>query len=412
MSMLVLEEDSWIKLFPDEGRPALPKGLVKPRNGEKTTRQAELRNGKKAVSVCAIVAPVASTPKEEPTGEDLAAIELDDMGEDPDGFEELSEEDGEELEVAKVSASTQDPLQYYLHELRNYPLLTPPEEFALALKKEAGCAASKKQLVERNLRLVIMIAKRYLYRGLPLEDLIQEGNAGLMRAAEKFSTSFDCKFATYATWWIHQAIKIALKNKTRPIRLPAHVEELLSWRMKATASLIEKLGRKPDTEEMIEEITQLIFKNSSIYAEARKTAFFTDIAIKRLRASVRRMERAYAQTKMYSLDTEVGEDGTTMIDFVASSKPNPEDILGTEEINRKLVEPALAILTEQQRHIMRQRFGFDGEEKTLEELGEVYGVTRERIRQIELIAMRRLCLYFQREKRIGMEAMEAMQGAR
>jgi len=194
--------------------------------------------------------------------------------------------------------------------------------------------------------------------------------------------------------------------------LPAHVEELLSWRMKATASLIEKLGRKPDTEEMIEEITQLIFKNSSIYAEARKTAFFTDIAIKRLRASVRRMERAYAQTKMYSLDTEVGEDGTTMIDFVASSKPNPEDILGTEEINRKLVEPALAILTEQQRHIMRQRFGFDGEEKTLEELGEVYGVTRERIRQIELIAMRRLCLYFQREKRIGMEAMEAMQGAR
>ena len=403
MSMLVLEEDSWVKLLPDEGRSVMPK------NGEKRTGKPISNSLKKTVSVCA---PVASTPEEEPTGEDLAAIELDDVGDDPDGFEELSEADDEVLEIAKTSALTQDPLQYYLHELKNYPLLTAPEELELALKKEAGCIASKKQLVECNLRLVIMVAKRYLYRGLPLEDLIQEGNAGLIRAVEKFDTSLGCKLSTYATWWIHQAIRHALRNKTKSIRLPAHIEELLPWRMKATASLMDKMGRKPDTEELIEEITQLVFKSSSVYEEARKTAFFTDIAMKKLRASVRRMEEAYAQTRMSSLDTEVGEDGTTMIDFVDSGRPTPEDILGTSEVNRKLMEPALAILTEQQRHIMRQRFGFDGEEKTLEDLGEIYGVTRERIRQIELIAFRRLRLYFQREKQAGMEALVAIQGAR
>lgn len=406
MSVLVMEDEGWVKLLPDEGRP------VKPRNGGKTARQVEPRNGKKTGSACAVVVPAVSMPEGGLTEEDLIVMDLDDVGEDPDGFEELSGEDDEVPEVANVSALTQDPLQYYLHELRNYPLLSEKEELELALKKESGCSASKKRLVECNLRLVVMLAKRYLHRDLSLEDLIQEGNTGLMRAAEKFNTSFGCKFSTYAGWWINQAIRYALKNKSKSIRLPAHVEELLPWRMKAVTSLRDKLGRNPDTEELIEEITQLVFKSSSVYAEARKTAFSTDIAMKKLRVAVRRMEKAYAQTKMTSLDIEVGEDGTTIIDFVDSDKPTPEDILGMSEINRKLIEPALAILTERQRWVMRQRFGLDGEEKTLDELGEIDGVTRERIRQIETIAFRRLRSYFKREKKLGIEARESMQGAR
>lgn len=311
------------------------------------------------------------------------------------------------------SAPVGDALQRYLYELRKYPLLSAEEEYDLAVKKDAGDEASRKLLIQSNLRLVVNLAKRYPNRGFTMEDLVQEGNMGLMRAAKKFDISFGCKFSTYATWWINQAIKIALKNKARTIRMPAHVEELLPWRAKAFHVLTNRLGRIPDAEELIEETTQLVFANSAVYAKARKSAFHAEKAMENLRARVRRMEEAYADTKIASLDMPVGEDGgDAMVDFIDSGRPSPEDIFGTSEVNRKLVEPALAVLTQRQRWVMRQRCGLDGEAKTLEEIGEMLGVTRERIRQIETIAVRRLRLYFQRKKQAGAEAREVIKGAR
>ena len=352
---------------------------------------------------------------EEPRGEELAEIE-EDLEADPDGFEEIEEVfslSDEESMKSNPSAPVGDALQRYLYELRKYPLLSAEEEYNLAVKKDAGDLASRKLLTQSNLRLVVNTARQYLNRGFAMEDLIQEGNTGLLRAVEKFSAEKGCRFSTYATWWIHQAIKIALKNKAKTIRMPAHVEELVPWRAKAFHILTNGLERIPDTEELIEETAQLFFAKSAEYAEARKSVFHGEIALKAIRTRVRRMEEAYRGTKMVSLDTPVGEgDADAMVDFIDSGKQTPEDILCDSEINRKLIEPALAILSERQRWVMRQRFGLDGEEKTLEELGAMVGLTRERIRQIELIAFRRLGLYFQREKQAGAEAREVIKGAR
>lgn len=360
------------------------------------------------------VALVIARDEEEPPDEELKAIE-EDLDEEPDGFEEIGEvfSLGDEESMKSVrSAPVGDTLQRYLYELGKYPLLSAEEEYNLAVKKETGDEASKRLLIQSNLRLVVSVARRYLNRGLTIEDLIQEGNMGLMRAVDKFSVERGCKLATYANWWIRQMILRAAKIKTRIIRLPVHVEDLLSWRIKALSKLIGRSGHAPSAEELIEETVQSFFTNSSVYDNVRKSDFYTEIALKSLRIQVRRMEVAYADTKMLSLDTPVGEgDADTMIDFVNSGKPSPEDILGDFEINRKLIEPALAILSDKQRWVMRGRFGFDGEEQTLEELGAVAGVTRERIRQIENVALHRLRQYFQRRKQAAKEAREVIRGA-
>lgn len=352
--------------------------------------------------------------EEEPPEEELAAIE-EDPDADPDGFEEIGEvfSLGDEESMKSVrSAPVGDTLQRYLYELGKYPLLLREEEYDLVMKKDAGDEPSKRLLIQSNLRLVVSIARRYQNRGLILDDLIQEGNTGLLRAVEKFDLEKGCRFSTYATWWIHQAIKLAIKNKARTIRMPVHIEELLPWREKAFSNLINRLEHAPSTEELIEETTQMFFANSMVYAEVRKSTFYAEKALKILRIRVRRMEEAYADTKMLSLDIPVGEDDADlMIDFIDSGKSSPEDILGNSEIKRKLIEPALAILSEKQRLVTRYRFGIDGEEKTLEEIGEIVGLTRERIRQIELISLRRLRGYFQREKQAGAEAREVIKGA-
>lgn len=340
-------------------------------------------------------------------------VELDDdLGE----YEELNEAESEGEEDVLPADPERDLLQYYMNEVGKYELLTPEEELSLAMKKEAGCVESGKQLVRCNLRLVIGYAKWYMYRGLPLEDLVQEGNVGLMRAVKKFDTSYGYRLSTYAGWWIKQMIKSALKNKARSIRLPVHIEELLPWRAKAFVSLLAKLGRPPETDELMEGVVQSVFLNSQVWIKARQTKMGTEKALKIIRSRVRYMEEALTQTRVASLNQEVGspagDSDTELLDFIDSGVSTPEDIFGTSEISKKVMEPALAILTERQRQIVRRRFGFDGPEETLEEIGDSLGITRERIRQIEKIAFRRLRLYFQREKRARAEALVSLRGAR
>lgn len=345
---------------------------------------------KKKISVCISGGRSSPIYKEEPQEDDE---KIDIVDDDPVELEEL----GDGAREDEYASKTKDLLRHYLDDIGRWKVLSAEEERELAVRKEAGDKQAKDLLIKHNLRLVVSIAKRFIGGGLPLEDLIQEGNIGLMKGVEKFRVDEGYKLSTYATWWIRQKIQRLLLEKARMIRLPVHANELLSRRKKAIRKLTDESGNPPKLEDLAAELRRS-------YVEYREKSFelFCDW--------LRRVEKIVED--MFSLDYPVGDDGdATMIDFVDSSTPSPEDIVADVEIRKKLIEPALARMTNRERQIIRRRFGFDGEEETLEQIGDSYGVSRERIRQIEEEMLKSMRFYFCSQKQRKAEALEVLRGA-
>lgn len=261
--------------------------------------------------------------------------------------------------------NTEDPVRMYLKEIGNFPLLTIEEEIEVAKKMEAGDEMAKKQLTEANLRLVVSIAKRYVGRGMQLLDLIQEGNLGLIKAVDKFDYTKGYKFSTYATWWIRQAITRALADQSRTIRIPVHMVETINRTIRVQRQLILDLGREPSADEIAKEMGVSVEKVEEILKISREPV---------------------------SLDTPVGDEEDSHIgDFVADETIGTTDDAATITILREEINAAMSALTEREQEIIRLRFGLDdGRARTLEEVGQHFNVTRERIRQIEAKALRKL----------------------
>ena len=253
----------------------------------------------------------------------------------------------------------------YLREIGQTPLLTPQEEIELARRIKRGDKKAREQMIKANLRLVVKIARDYEGYGLPLLDLINEGNIGLMKGVERFDPKKGAKLSTYAAWWIKQAIKRALANQSKTIRLPVHVVDKLFHLRRAAAKLEEVLGREATDDELAEELD---------YPVAR---------VKMLRR---------AAIRPTSLEAPIGDDETNRVADVVKdeSAETPYEQL-EEKTNSALVHEMVGTLDSREQAILRQRFGLDGgERKTLEQIGEQFGVTRERIRQIEEIALKKL----------------------
>ena len=269
-------------------------------------------------------------------------------------------------EEQQMTAEMTGPLQIYLNEIGQIPLLSEEEEKILGEKSAAGDAEARQRLAESNLRLVVSLAKHYTGRGVAIMDLIQEGNMGLMHAAEKYDHTKENRFSTYAAWWIKEAMQRAIDQQSREIRVPVHVAENMKRVQKAARDLQQSLGRDATTAEI-----------------AQKLGDKTEEEVKDI--------ISYLQNPV-SLESPVGEDGESSLgDMVEDhSGQTPEeamDILARQEEVRELLDT----LTERERQVVRMRYGL-GEEKpqTLEEIGSALGVTRERVRQIEARAMEKL----------------------
>ena len=261
--------------------------------------------------------------------------------------------------------STEDPVRMYLKEIGNVPLLTTEQEVELAKKVENGDEEAKKALTESNLRLVVSIAKKYVGRGMPFLDLIQEGNMGLMKAVDKFDYTKGYKFSTYATWWIRQAITRGIADTGRTIRVPVHMVETINKTLRMTRALLQELGREPSAEEVAERLNVPVARVREVLKISRDPV---------------------------SLDTPIGEeDDSHLGDFIEDdSALSPADSAAFSMLKEEL-GAALESLTERERQVVRLRFGLeDGRARTLEEVGKEFNVTRERIRQIEAKALRKL----------------------
>jgi RNA polymerase primary sigma factor len=260
--------------------------------------------------------------------------------------------------------TTTDALQLFLREAGRHALLTAAQEVELAKKIERGDLDAKQRMIQSNLRLVVSIAKNYRNQGLPFLDLIQEGTLGLIRAVEKFDWRRGYKFSTYATWWIRQAVARALADKARTIRMPVHIVERMQKMNRAERTLWMELGREPTLEEIADEASLPIEQAREVKAAARASA---------------------------SLDQPVGEqDDAVFGDFVAGDEPLPEESVEISLRSQALMT-ALHALPDRERQVLVLRYGLvDEEPKTLEEIGKRLGLTRERVRQIELESLRRL----------------------
>ena len=289
----------------------------------------------------------------------------DDLGMDMDEVPDNDEEElVDPLELA-AEYNLDDPVRMYLKEIGQVKLLTAEEEIELAKRVSEGDKKAKDRLTEANLRLVVSIAKKYSGRGLHILDLIQEGNTGLIRAVDKFDYTKGNKFSTYATWWIRQAITRAIADQARTIRVPVHMVEVINKATRCNRKLVQELGREPTLEEIAAELNLPIEK----IIEANRTAADT-----------------------LSLDMPVGdEEDTTIGSFVEDDNtPGPVDATSNTMLSEALTE-ILGTLTEREADVLRMRFGmYDGRTHTLEEVGQIFGVTRERIRQIENKAIRKL----------------------
>lgn len=299
-------------------------------------------------------------------------LDLDDalppVGDDLTGEINLGEVEEEEL-VDPVDLAAEynldDPVRMYLKEIGQVKLLSADEEVELAKRVASGDKVAKDKLTEANLRLVVSIAKKYSGRGLHILDLIQEGNTGLIRAVDKFDWTKGNKFSTYATWWIRQAITRAIADQARTIRVPVHMVEVINKATRCNRKLVQELGREPTMEEIAKELNLPVEK----IIEANRTAADT-----------------------LSLDTPVGdEEDTTIGSFVEDDNtPGPADATSNALLAEALSE-ILGTLTDREADVLRMRFGmYDGRTHTLEEVGQIFGVTRERIRQIENKAIRKL----------------------
>jgi len=290
-----------------------------------------------------------------PEGPDLAALE-----------EETREEDVEEAEIAiPEGVDIDDPVRMYLKEIGRIPLLTPEEEVSLARRMEAGDDEAKRRLIEANLRLVVSIAKRYVGRGMLFLDLIQEGNLGLIKAVEKFDYKKGYKFSTYATWWIRQAITRAIADQARTIRIPVHMVETINKLIRISRQLLQELGREPLPEEIAREM---------------------DISEEKVR------EIQKIAQEPVSLETPIGEEEDSHLgDFIEDQDAQAPAEEASFTLLREQLDDVLKTLTEREQRVLRLRFGLDdGRARTLEEVGQEFGVTRERIRQIEAKTLRKL----------------------
>lgn len=258
-----------------------------------------------------------------------------------------------------------DPVRMYLKEIGRVPLLSANEEIELAQRIENGDEEAKRRLAEANLRLVVSIAKRYVGRGMLFLDLIQEGNMGLIKAVEKFDYSKGFKFSTYATWWIRQAITRAIADQARTIRIPVHMVETINKLIRVSRQLLQELGREPAPEEIAAEMELSVEKVREIMKIAQEPV---------------------------SLETPIGEeDDSHLGDFIEDQEAMAPADAAAYELLKEQLEDVLDTLTEREENVLRLRFGLDdGRTRTLEEVGKVFGVTRERIRQIEAKALRKL----------------------
>lgn len=289
--------------------------------------------------------------------------------EDMDDMSEMG--DVPEIDLSKVDLSIpegvglDDPVRMYLKEIGKVPLLTAEEEIELAKRMELGDEEAKKRLAEANLRLVVSIAKRYVGRGMLFLDLIQEGNLGLIKAVDKFDYKMGYKFSTYATWWIRQAITRAIADQARTIRIPVHMVETINKLMRVSRQLVQELGREPSAEEIAERM---------------------ELPVERVREIIK-----IAQEPV-SLETPIGEEEDSHLgDFIQDDNvPVPAEAATYTMLKEQIVD-VLTTLTEREQRVLRLRFGLDdGRSRTLEEVGKEFNVTRERIRQIEAKALRKL----------------------
>ena len=283
----------------------------------------------------------------------------------------LEVDDDDEIEVEKIDLSVpdgvsiEDPVRMYLKEIGKVPLLSAEEEIELAKRMELGDQEAKKRLAEANLRLVVSIAKRYVGRGMQFLDLIQEGNMGLIKAVEKFDYTKGFKFSTYATWWIRQAITRAIADQARTIRIPVHMVETINKLIRVSRQLLQELGREPTPEEIAAEM---------------------NMPVERVREILK------ISQEPVSLETPIGEEEDSHLgDFIQDDNvPVPADAAAFTLLKEQL-EEVLGTLTEREQKVLTLRFGLeDGRARTLEEVGREFNVTRERIRQIEAKALRKL----------------------
>ena len=292
-----------------------------------------------------------------------------------DGDDDIDPEEmilsGEDIDVENLDISIpdgisiEDPVRMYLKEIGKVPLLSAEEEIELAKKMENGDQDAKKRLAEANLRLVVSIAKRYVGRGMLFLDLIQEGNLGLIKAVEKFDYRKGYKFSTYATWWIRQAITRAIADQARTIRIPVHMVETINKLIRVSRQLLQELGREPSPEEIAAEMQMPVDRVREILKISQEPV---------------------------SLETPIGEEEDSHLgDFIQDDNvPVPADAAAFTLLKEQLVE-VLGTLTEREQKVLRLRFGLDdGRARTLEEVGSEFNVTRERIRQIEAKALRKL----------------------
>ena len=288
-----------------------------------------------------------------------------------DDDEDILLDDDEDVEVENIDLSVpdgisiEDPVRMYLKEIGKVPLLSAEEEIELAKLMELGYQEAKKRLVEANLRLVVSIAKRYVGRGMLFLDLIQEGNLGLIKAVEKFDYRKGYKFSTYATWWIRQAITRAIADQARTIRIPVHMVETINKLIRVSRQLLQELGREPSPEEIAAEMSMPVERVREILKISQEPV---------------------------SLETPIGEEEDSHLgDFIQDDNvPVPADAAAFTLLKEQLVE-VLGTLTEREQKVLRLRFGLDdGRARTLEEVGKEFNVTRERIRQIEAKALRKL----------------------
>ena len=288
----------------------------------------------------------------------------EDGSDDASGEEITPEVKAEDLTMSK-DVKINDPVRMYLKEIGRINLLTSDEEFEYAQRAEAGDEEAKRLLAESNLRLVVSIAKRYVGRGMLFLDLIQEGNIGLMKAVDKFDPTKGYKFSTYATWWIRQAITRAIADQARTIRVPVHMVETINKLARVQRQLTQELNREPTDEEIAKKLDITIEKVREVYKISQDPV---------------------------SLETPIGEeDDSHLGDFVPDERTMGPEEYATIEMLKEELQGVLGTLTEREEKVLRLRFGLDdGQCRTLEEVGQIFGVTRERIRQIEAKALRKL----------------------
>lgn len=301
----------------------------------------------------------------------IDVLRMTDEEDEPDEEAMLAVEDAEDVDVENIDLSVpdgisiEDPVRMYLKEIGKVPLLTADEEIELAQRMEEGDEEAKKRLAEANLRLVVSIAKRYVGRGMLFLDLIQEGNLGLIKAVEKFDYRKGYKFSTYATWWIRQAITRAIADQARTIRIPVHMVETINKLIRVSRQLLQELNREPTPEEIAKEM---------------------NMPVERVREILK------ISQEPVSLETPIGEEEDSHLgDFIKDENVPVPDKAAAYTLLREDLDEVLKTLTEREQKVLCLRFGLeDGRARTLEEVGKEFNVTRERIRQIEAKALRKL----------------------